>query len=81
MNEKAKQLGLEDTNYVDCTGLLSIFSNNYSTALDQARLLQIALGSDLFRRIISTAEYDLKAQGRKSSTPILCWANRGGWKG
>lgn len=73
MNEKAKQLGLEDTNYVDCTGLLSIFSNNYSTALDQARLLQIALGSDLFRRIISTAEYDLKAQGRKivNTHPLL----------
>ncbi len=73
MNEKATQLGLDDTNYVDCTGLLSIFSNNYSTALDQARLLCIALEFDLFRTIISTSEYYLKAQDHKilNTHPLL----------
>lgn len=73
MNEKAKELGLEDTHYTDCTGLLSIFSNNYSTALDQAKLLRAALEYDLFRRIIATQEYYLKAQERKivNTHPLL----------
>lgn len=65
MNEKAEQLGLKDTHYVDCTGLLSIFSNNYSTAYDQVKLLQAALEVPLFRRIIATPEYYLAAQDRK----------------
>src|SRR5690554_3769265 len=65
MTARAHELGLKDTNYVDCTGLLSIFSDNYSTAYDQARLFQIAMEHELFREIFATIEYDLKAQGRK----------------
>lgn len=73
MNEKAKEMGLENTSYVDCTGLLSVFSNNYSTALDQAKLLRAALELELFRQIISTQEYYLKAQDRKivNTHPLL----------
>lgn len=73
MNEKAQSLGLRDTNYTDCTGLLSIFSNNYSTALDQARLLQVALQYDLLRRVFATQEYLLKTQNRKivNTHPLL----------
>lgn len=73
MNEKARSLGLKDTNYTDCTGLLSIFSNNYSTAYDQAKLLQIALEYDLLRKIFGTQEYLLKAQNRKivNTHPLL----------
>lgn len=73
MNSRAQELGLWDTHYVDCTGLLSIFSNNYSTALDQARLFKLAWESDLFRQIISTPEYHLQAQARKieNTHPLL----------
>ncbi len=73
MNQTAEDLGLGDTNYTDCTGLLSIFSNNYSTALDQARLLKVALQYDLLRQILGTPEYLLKAQNRKivNSHPLL----------
>lgn len=73
MNNKASELGLKHTHYVDCTGLLSIFSNNYSTAYDQAILLKVALQHELFRRIFSTPEYFLKAQDRKisNSHPLL----------
>lgn len=73
MNAKAQELGLSDTQYTDCTGLLSIFSNNYSTAADQAKLLQIALHNGLLRKILSTSEYNLKAQNRKivNSHPLL----------
>lgn len=73
MNARAEELGLGDTHYVDCTGLLSIFSNNYSTAYDQARLLQMALGHELLRSILSTPDYLIESQGRKirNSHPLL----------
>ncbi|NLJ81331.1 MAG: D-alanyl-D-alanine carboxypeptidase [Firmicutes bacterium] len=73
MNQRALELGLKDTYYADCTGLLSIFSNNYSTAYDQAKLFQLALEHALFRQIISTPEYYLAAQDRKivNSHPLL----------
>lgn len=73
MNAKAKELGLNDTNYVDCTGLLSIFSNNYSTAYDQVRLLQAGLEHELFRTILAAPDYFLAAQDRKinNSHPLL----------
>ena len=73
MNAKAEELGLEDTHYVDCTGLLSIFSNNYSSALDQVRLLQIALEHDLLRTILATPDYYIQSYDRKikNSHPLL----------
>ncbi len=82
MNNKAAELGLNNTHYVDCTGLLSIFSNNYSTAYDQAVLLNIAFQHELFRRILSTPEYYLKTQERKisNSHPLLDLAGVEGGK-
>ncbi len=73
MNAKAEELGLGDTHYVDCTGLLSIFSNNFSTALDQARLLQVALEHELLRSILTSTDYFLESQDRriKNSHPLL----------
>ena len=73
MNAKAQELGLADTHYVDCTGLLSIFSNNYSTAFDQVRLLQAALEHELIRTILKTPEYFIASQDRKikNSHPLL----------
>lgn len=73
MNAKAEELGLKDTHYVDCTGLLSMSSNNYSTALDQARLLKAALQHELMRQILSAPDYFLKSQNRKitNSHPLL----------
>lgn len=82
MNARAQELGLKDTHFVDCTGLLSIFSNNYSTAYDQARLFQKALEYDLFRTIVATPEYYLAAQGRKipNTHPFLDLAGVEGGK-
>ena len=37
MNEKAKSLGLENTNFVNCTGLPA--NNHYSCAYDMARII------------------------------------------
>ncbi len=46
MNEKAKQLGMNDTNYVNCTGLPA--PQGYSSAYDQAVLLSQVLDYDSY---------------------------------
>ncbi|MFY9266700.1 MAG: D-alanyl-D-alanine carboxypeptidase family protein [Limnochordia bacterium] len=73
MNAKAQELGLQDTHYVDCTGLLSMGSNNYSTAYDQARLLKAALQHELMRTILRAPDFFLPSQNRKitNSHPLL----------
>ena len=73
MTARARELGLANTSYVDSTGLLSIFSGNYSTAFEQAKLMQIALEHELFRRIIAAKEYFLKPQNRyiTNTHPLL----------
>lgn len=73
MTARALELGLTNTNYVDSTGLLSIFSGNYSTAFEQAELMQIALDHELFRKIIGEKEYYLKPQNRyiTNTHPLL----------
>ena len=46
MNEKAKELNLQNTNYVNCTGLPSV--EGYSSAYDQAIILNKVLNHDLY---------------------------------
>ena len=46
MNEKAKELNLQNTNYVNCTGLPSV--DGYSSAYDQAIILNKVLNYDLY---------------------------------
>ena len=52
MNEKANILGLENTHYSNPHGLDS--EENYSTALDLARLTRYALQNEAFLRLVST---------------------------
>ena len=72
-DSRARELGLTNTNFVDSTGLLSIYSGNYSTAYDMAVLSRIAMENELFRRFVSTKEYELKPQGRtiRNSNTLL----------
>lgn len=51
MNEKVNELGLQNTNYVNCTGLPS--SEGYSSAYDQAIILNIVLSNDLYHQYSS----------------------------
>lgn len=46
MNERATELGLQHTNYANCTGLPS--NNGYSSAYDQAIVLREVLGYALY---------------------------------
>ena len=51
MNEKAKSLNLENTNYSNCTGLPS--NDGYSSAYDQAIILKQVLSHDLYHEFSS----------------------------
>lgn len=55
MNQKAEELGLEHTHFMNCTGEHD--ENHYSTVRDMATILQYGLRNDTFREIISTHNY------------------------
>ena len=64
MNQKAVELGLGNTSYVDPSGLLS---DNTSSAYDQARLITYVSGDERITGIMRMAEYTMSA-GRRQIT-------------
>lgn len=52
MNQKAKSIGMKNTNFMNSTGLHD--SEHYSTAYDMALLLKYALHNDAFRDVIES---------------------------
>jgi D-alanyl-D-alanine endopeptidase (penicillin-binding protein 7) len=63
-NEKAAELGLENTSYADPSGLLS---ENVSSAYDMARLITHASGDERIGSIMRLPEYTVQA-GRRTIT-------------
>ncbi len=61
MNEKVRELGLENTNFVTASGLHD--DNHYSTCHDIAKILEYAISKPEMRKILSTYRYTT------SSTP------------
>lgn len=61
MNEKAAQLGLEDTSFANCTGLHN--PKHYSTAYEMAMIFAYALKNETFRKIITETEYTTAPTG------------------
>lgn len=59
MNEKAAELGLSDTHFVDASGLHD--DAHYTTLRDMAIILQAAMDNDLCREVLSTARYTSSA--------------------
>lgn len=57
MNEKAKELGCKDTNFVNPNGVHD--ENHYSTAYDLALMGQYAMKNETFRKMVSTVRYTL----------------------
>lgn len=55
MNQKAKELGMENTHYANATGLHN--EGNYTSVYDMAILTDAAMKNDLCREILSTAKY------------------------
>ena len=66
MNEKARELGMNDTHFVTATGLHD--DDHFTTAHDIAILLQYALANPEFRTIFTTAEYQLSRPNAMGST-------------
>jgi len=65
MNRKARQLGMDDTHYVDPTGL---DSGNVSSAQDLAKLVKAAAGYPLIREYTTREHAEVRgARGRKLS--------------
>lgn len=54
MNEKAKQLKLYNTHYLDPAGLED--DSDYTTPFDLARLASFAIQNELFRQVVGTKE-------------------------
>ena len=85
MNEKAAELGLRDTRYVDPSGLLA---DNVSSAYDMARLISYASDDPLISGIMRTDRYAFRTSRRPisihSTNQLLRTANvdvRGGKTG
>ena len=62
MNEKAQELGMEDTHFTNVVGL------HYSTPLDLAILEKVALKNDEFREIFSAKSYTTTSSSRLTFT-------------
>lgn len=54
MNDKAKELGLSNSNFQDPAGL---DTTGYSTATDMAKITRYALQNPTFRKIVGTSDY------------------------
>lgn len=61
MNQKADELGLENTNFESPHGLDS--QNHYTTAYELALLANYALNNDTFLKIVSTKNYTITING------------------
>ncbi|MDG1143908.1 MAG: hypothetical protein P8N92_04525, partial [Burkholderiales bacterium] len=59
MNSKAKSLGMNDTNFVDSTGLRP---GNVSTGYDLIKLAKAALSYPLIRQYTTTSSFQLRAK-------------------
>ena len=57
MNEKARELGMRDTHFTNCTGLHD--RKHYSTTEDMARLVVYALKNDTFRQAFTSRSYTM----------------------
>lgn len=84
MNDKAKSLGLKNTNFVNCHGLTA--DNHYTSAYDMAIILKEGLKNPLFRKITAMKEYDLRGGAFKlwNTNKLLWWydgadAGKTGW--
>lgn len=62
MNEKVKELGLTNTNFVTPHGLDE--DEHYTTAYELAKITDYALQNDTFAKIVKTTSYTVNLNGR-----------------
>lgn len=71
MNEKAKEIGMTNTTFVNPSGLDNEDTGNYSTAYDMALLTKYAMQYDDYKQIVSTKSYTLKTNKK-----TYVWKNK-----
>ena len=71
MNDKAQDLGMMNTHFVNNNGLEEKDSENISTSYDMALLMRYAIDNDTFKKIVGTKEYVVK-----SSYKTYEWHNK-----
>lgn len=68
MNQKAKELNLNNSHFANPTGLDSDVANlSHTTALDLARLAVMALKNETFKQIVATPEITVNDVGGKTA--------------
>ncbi len=73
MNDKAKELGAKNTNFVNPHGLHD--DNHYTTAADLAKITAYAMKNETFREIIKSPRYEIPATNKKESRAIITTNN------
>ena len=68
MNQKAKELGLKNTNYVNPIGLHD--ENHYTTANDTLKLAKYALKNKLFKEVCETTKYTITTNYTEKRTIV-----------
>jgi D-alanyl-D-alanine carboxypeptidase len=61
MNKKAEELGLENTNFTNPTGIDE--ENNYSSAADLLKITSAAMEYDLFRKLVGQTQATIETKG------------------
>lgn len=69
MNKKAKELGMENTNFVNASGLHN--PNHYTTLKDLSKLLSYALENEQFKKIFTTSSHITKPLNSVKSGIVL----------
>ncbi len=66
MNSKAKELGCENTHFVNPNGIHS--KDHYTTAHDLYLMANYAMKNEMFRKLVSSTSYTLPATNKYSNT-------------
>lgn len=74
MNQKATELKMENTHFTNASGVYN--GQHYSTARDMGKLAAYALKNPMFRKIVSTAEYDVPGNEFRKNALHLVNTNR-----
>ncbi len=69
MNAKAKELGMDDSHFVNPHGLHD--EEHYSTALDMAKVAAYAMKNETFRTIVGTDKHTAKTASRHQDEPLI----------
>ena len=64
MNELALSIGMEDSNFVNSSGLEDNYGENYSTVYDMALLSSYAIKNEEYRKIVGTKNITVKTDGK-----------------